>query len=1165
MSAFNVRELRKIASFMALGSARVQRVRRPNRIRRWPSLAVESLDRRLLLTDASAIPLFVYGRLVQGQGIAMNSEDRHTLATPVVASSLTLNDHETKVSESFTLFTTGYNLDPVKPPELPERYRSEGILIENVVSGGYPLGDTRGRDYALGRPIRMDVKTETWRGAVFRAGLGDHGAYLDNLGQFATWPIGEWVYSNVDAAPAKTTVLRRDPMLIETYLDASQSGAYDPQEYTSTFVNPIGYRFINASDQDTPWGPNTGAVYGFFFDPVTGGPRTGASLADFADWKVPPRFQSFALLTPIGKDVDYAIYDETFTEDLVSLIPVADVFRTVRTWSPPSIDATTTGIREVFSANRNGRPLYANTHPVLLQQKTNAAVEVTFSSRPDPARVVAGTSGNFQVSGDETPYARMAWTDRDGFSQIIFTNHLTLEDTNLLVGRRDNLDASTARAVVSSIWMAAGADGQAVIDGRGTARLAYDANSLYPNDPGDIWFRGRGAGSAHDGTLVIGPDVTIRGGEINSIVPDTGVNDTQLVVDGALEAVTIRGIGRITVNGRARIDMDRTSLPLTNDGYRKFAVTVNTGGNLQTSGIMQDLTGRSMADLHGVIQLAEGATVGREGEQYCSTLGELSGAGAVLADLTALTSHLRPGGKDATGTLSFMGRLEVDNTSTMTFDVLGSRAGAYDQIVCEGGVVLGSESDYVTDQPRTGALPLWVNAERLDPSAFKVGDTVTLIDNRSDTPIVNAQGRPPMKVYTCTSQSASGICLSGQWDQANEEIVQSYVYDEKGTTLLARYEWLLSATGGDGNDLTLTLRAKSGGGPPGASTGIAISSLVIAENSPAGTVVGVLTTNTSAAAGAFSYDLVAGDGSADNPLFRIVGNTLVSTKAFNFESQSRFDVRIRSTGSGGLSAEQAFVITVTDVADEPLVVESITPPIAGSYKAGETVRFTVHLSEIASVKGKPQFELRFGKATRLANYATGSGTTSLSFDYQVRPSDYAEQVSVGAKLAVSGSQAVTAGNEKLPAALPRTLIGMVLGGVRVDAVAPKASGRIQVPAKGSYAAGQTLSFVVTYSESVFVGGSGVPTIAISGMAGGSRQAVYASGSGSTKLTFQYVVQSGDALSGKKPLSLGKTIVLNGGTITDRDAKNAASLTISAASMSGITITGLARKSAGPRR
>ncbi len=111
-----------------------------------------------------------------------------------------------------------------------------------------------------------------------------------------------------------------------------------------------------------------------------------------------------------------------------------------------------------------------------------------------------------------------------------------------------------------------------------------------------------------------------------------------------------------------------------------------------------------------------------------------------------------------------------------------------------------------------------------------------------------------------------------------------------------------------------------------APTAIGLDVTAIAENEPAGTVVGTLTTTDPNPSDTHTYTLVSGEGSSGNAAFQIVGATLVTTEPLDFEEQSSYSVRIRTTDSGGLFTEQVFVISVTDVNEAPtgIVLDSST-------------------------------------------------------------------------------------------------------------------------------------------------------------------------------------------------------------------------------------------------
>ena len=109
-----------------------------------------------------------------------------------------------------------------------------------------------------------------------------------------------------------------------------------------------------------------------------------------------------------------------------------------------------------------------------------------------------------------------------------------------------------------------------------------------------------------------------------------------------------------------------------------------------------------------------------------------------------------------------------------------------------------------------------------------------------------------------------------------------------------------------------------------APTAIALDNLTVLEEEAVGTLVGTLTTTDANVVDSFTYTLVAGTGDDNNASFTIVGDTLVTAESFDFETQSSYTVRVRSTDSGGLFTEESFVITVTDVNEAPTLI-AISP------------------------------------------------------------------------------------------------------------------------------------------------------------------------------------------------------------------------------------------------
>src|SRR5581483_6338435 len=182
--------------------------------------------------------------------------------------------------------------------------------------------------------------------------------------------------------------------------------------------------------------------------------------------------------------------------------------------------------------------------------------------------------------------------------------------------------------------------------------------------------------------------------------------------------------------------------------------------------------------------------------------------------------------------------------------------------------------------------------------------------------------------------------------------------------------------------------------------------------------------------------------------------------------------------------------------------------------------------------GTPTLALNTAPA-RSATYSSGSGGTTLSFAYTIQPGDSAARLDAAAANAAATSVPTGSGTSGA-LANAKNLV--------VDTTAPTVANVTSSPATWSYRAGQTVPISVSFSEPVSV--SGTPTLALSGGA----TATYASGSGGSTLTFDYVVGAGDNAS---PLAYTGTsaLALAGGAIVDA-AGNPAVLTLAAPGSAG---------------
>ncbi|HEU5063737.1 MAG TPA: Ig-like domain-containing protein, partial [Solirubrobacterales bacterium] len=123
--------------------------------------------------------------------------------------------------------------------------------------------------------------------------------------------------------------------------------------------------------------------------------------------------------------------------------------------------------------------------------------------------------------------------------------------------------------------------------------------------------------------------------------------------------------------------------------------------------------------------------------------------------------------------------------------------------------------------------------------------------------------------------------------------------------------------GGKTFEKQLTITIENANDPP---TDLAISKAEINENEPAGTEVGAFSTTDEDVGDTFTYSLVSGEGSADNGSFEISGNKLKAKTSFNFEADSSYSIRVRTTDAGGKTFEKQLTITIIDVNDPPTTV-----------------------------------------------------------------------------------------------------------------------------------------------------------------------------------------------------------------------------------------------------
>ena len=163
-----------------------------------------------------------------------------------------------------------------------------------------------------------------------------------------------------------------------------------------------------------------------------------------------------------------------------------------------------------------------------------------------------------------------------------------------------------------------------------------------------------------------------------------------------------------------------------------------------------------------------------------------------------------------------------------------------------------------------------------------------------------------------------------------------------------------------------------------------------------------------------------------------------------------------------------------------------------------------------TVAGSPQLTLETGATDAVVDYASGSGTNTLTFSYTVANGHAApdlDYVSTAALTLNGGSIADGPGNAAtLTLAAPGAAGSLGFSkDLVVDTIAPAVTDVTSSTADGTYGPGASVAVQVTFSKPVTV--TGTPQLTLET---GPADAVvdYASGSGTTTLTFTYMVVAG---------------------------------------------------------
>ncbi|MCH9792136.1 MAG: endo-1,4-beta-xylanase, partial [Planctomycetes bacterium] len=165
-------------------------------------------------------------------------------------------------------------------------------------------------------------------------------------------------------------------------------------------------------------------------------------------------------------------------------------------------------------------------------------------------------------------------------------------------------------------------------------------------------------------------------------------------------------------------------------------------------------------------------------------------------------------------------------------------------------------------------------------------------------------------------------------------------------------------------------------------TDITLVGSTVPETASIGTAVGTFETSDPDTGDTFTYSLVSGAGSAHNDSFRVSGNSLQTHATFG--SSGIQSIRVRSTDQGGLSYEQSFTITVSevDVFNDMPTLDALSDERINENNLGQTI----NLMSITAGNGESQ-PLRVTSTSNntdlipnpVVNYTSSNPTGSIVF------------------------------------------------------------------------------------------------------------------------------------------------------------------------------------------
>ena len=268
-----------------------------------------------------------------------------------------------------------------------------------------------------------------------------------------------------------------------------------------------------------------------------------------------------------------------------------------------------------------------------------------------------------------------------------------------------------------------------------------------------------------------------------------------------------------------------------------------------------------------------------------------------------------------------------------------------------------------------------------------------------------------------------------------------------------------------------------------------------------------------------------------------------STGLSDWSIKNKFYWQSGSTWMQKSGANEALSIIVNGYAvTAPSVFAVNRVSVDSTYNLGDTISLSVGFSAAVTVTGTPQLALVIGTdTTPRANYASGSGTQVLQFDYQVVAGDEdTDGITVPTNaLTLNGGTISASGTAADLATIAASFSGILVdGGPAVVVTAPTVTGVALTSLPGTdntYSIGDAVEATVTFDAAVDIAGTPQLELDFNGTA---KAAACTTATNTTTMVCSYTVVVGDSAPNGVGIAANKltggTIYATGSTTTSAD-------------------------------